>query len=383
MLLKKIISIIFLYSLFSCQKEVTILPEAEFDTPEHHIAIGYRLLEDDMLDAAFMEFSRAKELDPEFSPSYVGMSVVESRRRNFKDALENLETADSLARNDEQEGAVNLGYMRYFIEGKEGLDKKWLKRVEKYSKKAKKLLPGHPEPYFYMGIAYMEAFEFDQSASQFVRVLELDNGLVEKANREYASVQKIKRAMPGSSTGKKIAIARKISRADMAALLIEEIKIDELFYRISGVQHDNSYIPPVQNMVVGSYVKLPPATDIKGHVLKYSIDKIIELNLRGLQPFPDHTFQPDKTLTRAEFAMVMEDIIVKVTGDESLATKFFGSVSPFPDVRNDQPFFNAVMICTTRNIMDVHDLRNGRFDPLGTLSGADALLGVRELKSQF
>jgi hypothetical protein len=41
------------------------------------------------------------------------------------------------------------------------------------------------------------------------------------------------------------------------------------------------------------------------------------------------------------------------------------------------------MVCTSRNIMTVADKRTGEFQPMGTVSGADALLAIRELKEQL
>jgi hypothetical protein len=126
-----------------------------------------------------------------------------------------------------------------------------------------------------------------------------------------------------------------------------------------------------------------PATDIDDHVLKADIQAVIEIGIKGLQPFPDHTYRPDQMVNRAEFAMMVEDILIKITGSDGLATQFIGSKSPFPDLRSDLPYFNAVMTCTTRGIMTAKDIRTGEFDSMGLISGADALLSIRALKSQL
>jgi len=81
--------------------------------------------------------------------------------------------------------------------------------------------------------------------------------------------------------------------------------------------------------------------------------------------------------------MMVEDILIKITGDESLATRFIGTRSPFPDLRSDLPFYNAAMVCTTRNILETKDVATGEFDPMGAVSGAEALLSIRALKSQL
>ena len=81
--------------------------------------------------------------------------------------------------------------------------------------------------------------------------------------------------------------------------------------------------------------------------------------------------------------MMLEDILIKVSGDNSLATKFFGGTSPFPDLRSDLPYFNAVMVVTSRGIMEAKDLTSGEFGAMGTVPGVDALLIIRKFKEQL
>jgi hypothetical protein len=72
-----------------------------------------------------------------------------------------------------------------------------------------------------------------------------------------------------------------------------------------------------------------------------------------------------------------------VTGDNALATKFIGSSSPFPDLRNDLPYFNSVMVVTSRGIMEAKDFTSGEFAPLSPVPGVDALLIIRKLKEEL
>ena len=46
------------------------------DTPEHHVHNGNTLLKAGKVDDALREYSRAKELDPNYLPAYVGLSLV-------------------------------------------------------------------------------------------------------------------------------------------------------------------------------------------------------------------------------------------------------------------------------------------------------------------
>ena len=168
----------------------------------------------------------------------------------------------------------------------------------------------------------------------------------------------------------RIALVQAISRADVVALFVHQLRLDEVYF--SWKSRDTTFS-----------AKQPPATDIADHVLRYDIETVIRIRIRGLELYPDHTFQTDKKITRADFAMMLSDILIKHTGVDDLATRFIGSVSPFPDLRNDLPYFNAVMICTTRGVMVAKDLATGEFDARGPVSGADALQAIRILKEQY
>lgn len=376
-----LITIICLFLFFSCQPKA-LPPEAMLDTPLHHVTNGNKLLAAEKYDAAFYEFNRAKELDPKYSPAYVGLGLVAGYRGDFENALKNMKTARKHASDDNQQMNARVGYMRLYILGKEKIDKDWLDLVEDEFAHAKQLMPEAPEPYFYMGLAYKQSYEFARAESQFKKVLDLNRGMVKQADHEYALVQKIVRAMPGSINGKRIALVEQISRADVAALFIEELKVDELYAKRTQKKFDTSFKSPERN-VTGPQEKTPKATDVADHVLKADIYAAMAIGIKGLQPFPDHTYRPNQIVTRAEYAMMIEDILIKITGSEQLATQFIGSPSPFPDLRSDLPYFNAAMTCTTRGIMTAKDLRTGEFDPFGPISGADALLSIRALKTQL
>ena len=376
------LSVVLICLLAACGPKTETL-KAKLDTPQHHVKNGNKLFENGKIDAAFYEFNRAKELDPEYSPAYIGLGLITAYRGDFANGLKTLKIARKYARDDEQKRSVSVGFMRVYILGGEKIDKDWLDLVEEEFNDAKRNGVSRPEAIFYMGVAYKLSFEFSKASEQFKKVLQLNSGFIAEANREYALTQKIERAMPGTMYGKKIATLEQITRAEVAALFIEELKIDELYVKKTQKKIDTSYKSPEKGFAPGQYVKVTPAIDIDDHVLKADINAVIEIGIKGLQPFPDHTYRPDQMVTRAEFAMMVEDILIKITGSDALATQFIGSRSPFPDLRSDLPFFNAVMTCTTRGIMPAKDVRTGAFDPMGLISGADALLSIRTLKSQL
>jgi len=377
-----VLSVICMFFLIGCGPKA-LAPKATLDTPLHHVTTGKKLLKTGKIDAAFSEFNRAKELSPGYAPAYIGLGICYGYRADFENGLGTMKSAGRYAKTKEEKAGVGVGYIRLYSMGRGKVDKSWLKSAKKEFDKVKNIDPGLPESYYYMGLAYKISYQFQKAAELFIKVLELDKGFVAEADKEYAIVQKIERAMPGSETGRKIALVEKLTRADAAALFVQELKIDELFKKRKQKEFDTAFKSQENKFVTGVYIKISPATDILNHVLKADIDTVIALGIKGLQPFPDHTFKPEKLLTRAEYAMMMEEILIQISGVDQLATRFIGSSSPFPDLRSDLPFFNAVMTCTTRGIMAAKDLSTGEFDPMGPVSGAEAVLGIRALKSQL
>ena len=236
-----------------------------------------------------------------------------------------------------------------------------------------------------MGTAYKVALDFDKSADMFRKVLDLNKDFTAEANAEWAVIQKIQRAAPGTEIGKKIALIDKIDRADVSALFVQEMDLEKLFTKRGPKNYDTGFKAPTETTTQFSpdkTVKMEAATDIADSWLKPSIDTVLKLQVRGLEAGPNHTFEPNKLITKGEFALMLEDILIKVTGDEKLATKYIGATSPFPDVRNDHYAFSAIMTVTSRGFLEA-DKATGEFKPGDSVSGADALLAIREFKNQL
>jgi hypothetical protein len=233
-----------------------------------------------------------------------------------------------------------------------------------------------------MGMAYKQSYDFNAAGQMFTKVLELKTDYIGKADAEWNFVQKVQRAMPGTATGRQIALVEKITRADAAALFMEELKIDVLYKKKTPKTFDTSFKDPEKAAQAAKPVKLT-AKDIADHPLKVDIEGILEIGVRGLENDPNGNFMPGETISRAEYAMMIEDILIKVSGDNALATKFIGSKSPFPDLRDSLPYFNAVMVVTSRGIMEAQDISTGEFAPLKPVAGVDALLMIRKIKEQL
>jgi len=339
-------------------------PSASLDTPEHHVFSGMKLFETGDLKAAEKEFYLALELDPDYCSGLYGLGLVQGLQNDFKAAFASMKRARSNARGKRENALVHTGFMRLYLLEKGAL---WLDRVKEHYSRAVIYDKDFADPRFYMGLAYKEARDFEKAGREFEKVLAIKDTLIEDADRELKMVQKVLRAIPGTEIGKALVRQESITRADAAAIFVHELEVDKIFER-HGIK--------------GNKLKTYPK-DIKDHTLKTDIISVLDIGLKGIQPYPDGEFKPNELITRAGYAMMIGDIIATLSRDNSLRTKFIGQVSAFPDVEPDLPYFNAVMLCTTRGIMEPKDFMTGAFDPAGSVSGADALIIIRKLKEKL
>jgi hypothetical protein len=349
------------------------------DTPEYHYNQGLKFLDKDQTEDALREFQRAVDLAPKSPLGYIGKGLALGKKGEFKPARESMEKGKDL----EKKGIESrIGMIRLLsMERPKG----WIKEAESEYKAAADKEPNSARLDYYMATAYKMDLNFDKAAVLFKKVLDLNQEFVGEANAEWALIQKIQRAAPGTEIGKKIALIDKIDRADVAALFDQEMNLEKLYTKRGPKTYDTTFKAPAESTTQfspDSTVKMAAATDISDHWLKPSIDTILRLQVRGLEAGPNHKFEPDKLITKGEFAVMLEDILIKVSGDEKLATKYLGAASPFPDVRSDQYFFGAAMTAASRGFLEA-DKATGEFRPGNPVSGADALLSIREFKNQL
>ena len=89
--------------------------------------------------------------------------------------------------------------------------------------------PKHSPAYYFMGLAYKDALEFNQADQMFSQVTQLKTDHMADADAQLKFLQKVKKAMPATDAGKKIALVERITRADAAAIFMEELRIKDLY----------------------------------------------------------------------------------------------------------------------------------------------------------
>ncbi len=383
--------------LSACSSHVAKCTSPE-DNPQHHYLMGMEALERKNLDSAQEKFDRMLYCEDKSSRAYGGLSIVSAEKvRKQADAgykavdadrsYENLKKSDKYADKDEEKFDFNVATIRVESTLKSN---DWLDRAVGAYKDGSKLNPDERKLLYYqgkeaityfMGLAYLDALEFAKARDSFSAVLgsKQEGKWHEKADKGWKKTDKIVRAMAGltvGDVGKKIAIKESVSRADLAALLIDELKLEKLFAgRI-----------PVASQVDAMKAEFTPA-DIMNSPFKQEILTIMKWKVRGLEPKYDTTtmanlFKPADTVSRGEMAFILEDVLIKITGDEKIATAFFGQErSPFPDVRPTSALYNAVMNMTSRGIMEGE--LSGEFRIDAPVEGPEALLAIRMLRQKI
>jgi len=352
-----------------------IKEQSLLDTPENHYNQGLRELAGGSLDGAAEEFGRATALNPDYPGGYAGMGLVWAEKGDFEKAFQSVDKG--LGKDAKfLDGIIIKG--RILTKQKKG--DSWLENAVKQFDKALKLSPSSDKALFYKGEAYKEAFAFGDAAAQFSKVIELKGEFSKDANAEWELVQKIQRAAPGTKIGKKIALIKEIDRADIAVLFVEELKLLEVLEKRQPKTYNTKFRPPDDPTAfpAGRKAEEEAATDLAGHWAKNWIENVIKAG--AMDVFPDHTFRPDDKLTRTNYAMFLQNILVAVTADQSLATKYIGTESRFPDVNSTNFAYNAICLAVDRGIMKA-DVMDGSFGGRNPVSGADALLIIREFQN--
>ncbi|MBF0194801.1 MAG: S-layer homology domain-containing protein [Magnetococcales bacterium] len=358
-----------------------------------HYALGMELLEDGKMQQADKKFDMSLGLKSTYAPAMMGKSLIiahkavaqeqEAHRKvDEKAALKWLSKADKNSKSDEDRFNYHVSAIRVYTVLQ---SKHWLKKSTvhyKFAIDADNLnpngLPFYKNSYsadYYMAIAeYENDFRRAEPLLQKIVGSSSAGKWVKKANKLYEKVQKISRAASYhtlSGVALKIAVLDAVSRGDVAALLVSELELDKLFagrIRVKSQEKEAEFVP----------------ADMLNHPFRQEVATVMKWNIRGLAPIYDETtranlFKPNLNVNRKELALMLEDVLVRITDQDSIATQNIGHNSPFPDVDKSVAWFNAAMTMTTRGLMKAE--LSGEFRPDDPVTGADLLLAVVTLRN--
>jgi len=333
------------------------------NSPSYHLSNGHKFLLKGMLPEAESEFVTALELDSSSVASLVGLALVKIKQQDFLKAQELLKRASNLALDQQSRYMVQVAYLRIHTEEK---GKDWLEEALKWYEQAVSLNSKAPDAYYYMGVAYKESYNFHDARNLFEKAQKIPGVLQVEAAKESALMEAILDNPPQTLAGKKAVLAGRVHRAHMAALLVQELGLMQWVT-----------IPDSEGI---DEIKI---SDIQNHVYRRDIETVARLGIKGLELDTESTFRPDEPITRLDLAVMSQDVIIKATGKKDLAYRYQKRKTPFSDLPTKSPYFNAAMLNVDLGIMLRPASDTEEFDPLGSVSGADALRVMYRLKQKI
>lgn len=348
--------------------------QSDVDSPEYHYKAGMRYLENEDYESAIRSFQRSVDLDKKFALGWGGLGLAYGLTGDLKTGRKHMDTAVGRGKKNPD---VRVLAGRLWIAHKDD-SKRWLKRAVDEFDTALKRKDGHEPAIFWKGMAYLYNYDFSLAEAEFRTLVERKGEYAGRADEMWALSQKIVRAQPGTSAGKKIALKSKISRADMTVLFIEELNLTELFKRFMPPSASGGFQTPAQMMSQGN---APLPGDVRGSWAEGWIEEAMKLGV--VEADPDGNFYPAESVTRAGYARAVARILTMVTRDQTLETRYFGeNPSRFSDVSSSHFAYPAMALCSERGIMKA-DLVTGGFNPAGSVGGADALLIIRTVQTSL
>lgn len=368
------------------------------DSPDLKYSKGMELIDGYRLEDASAVFEKAVYCNADHGPAYAGMAIISAyrveglsgspRKEEFENALRYLRLAYKNADTNENEFAYRIASMRVYTALKRPPGE-WINEAEDDYKNAMKLVldqdkllyyGGRQAAAYFMGMAYLEAGEFQAARDRFGDALREKRDFRQSASaeKEWKRTDKIVKAAGGRAigeAGREIARKDAVKRGDMAALLASELKLERLFAeRPAKSRPENPGSGPVPD-------------DVAGVPFRKEVLSFIKWDIKGLAPVFDGTarsylFRPGEALTRKDLALALEDLFVKISADEKAAAIFPGDKkTPYPDVPPGSALYDAVMDVTARKMMGPGS--SGEFRPEGTVDGAEAIAAVMALKESL
>ncbi len=362
------------------------------DNPRLHYIKGMELIEKGDLQAASNRLERALYCQANLPPAHDGLAIIAAKEavaapdaaaraaieKRMEDSLKKADSQASAAA-DKFAHAIAVIRTQTILARPDFIKtaKAAYNRADGANVKDAELpyYEGREAADYYMGLAYKEALDFDAAKGRFKAVLnaKTQSRWIPKADAAWMRTDRAVRAMAGvtvSDLGKRLAVKETVSRAQLTSLLTHELGPDALNLKATSGRHP-----------------LPVPVDIAASPARDEILTVLRWNLRGLEPSYDSTtgaylFQGAKAVKRGEMAFILEDILIKVTRDEKIASAYLGhDKSPFTDIKPTSRYYNAVMNATTRGLMEGET--SGAFGVDDPVTGADAVLAVRALKQKM
>lgn len=341
--------------------------ESVLDTPQAAYERGQRALASNDLGRAQTEFARAQQLDPKYAPADEGLGLVQLAQGNRAAAKRSLDAAKS---KDQTYAPAWIGMGRvYDSEGKyddalgefrDALKRDTTRRWAKFAQ-------------YYTGQTYEHQNDFVRAQTAYQAALQLDPNYT-AADQAWKRLNEMQRTMAGMPKEyQTIARSAAITRAELAALLANELPLERMFQQPPDRREPAFQTPGSAAPQTARPAAIP---DVQTSWAKAYIDRTVAVG--AMEVYPDGTFSPTVAVTRVELAQVAQNVLIAALHDPKLATAYIGNASTLSDVPRTHFAFNAITLVISRGLMSPKP--DGTFGLTDTVSGTEALRVVRALK---
>jgi len=313
---------------------------------------------------AYAEYVSTLRIDPDNIPATIGLSKCYIKEHNYDQALSTLKTIENRTRQTLYAPEYYFLYIQAHTT-QSSWDNIKLKDVENAYCYALPAFRKQADLYYNMGLIYKSVHKYNRAKTFFSKVISYGGPYKDSAYEMICQIKEIEQCdLCGYK--QKLPLNPQISRADICYILHHDLNIHELFQK-----NTNYEFKPRPQI----------AMDIANHSLKHEIEAVLLINLLGLSLFPNNSFEPEMPLTRADFALILFEIINQIKPQAVSSFRPEQYQGGIADVHPSQHIFRAILFCTSQLIMS--PLETGEFDPYGPVSGADALMSIRTLKQLF
>jgi len=349
---------------FSCggpQQELQ--PLSVLDTPEGAYNQGMvSYLEGDM-DEAWNMFTRSRELaetdKTPYAPAHEGLGLIHLAWNDLDAAEEEMKTSIDID-GSYANARVGLGRIRTAQSRYDEAIKEFDRAIKTKTRSGVEQPYAYKHAHLYKGKTLELMNEFDLAEESYKNAIDVDPNFME-AQSNWERLQTLRRASAGQTdVMKRIAASSAITRAELAAILVEQLPLDRIY------RHRQA--------------EITTPMDVKSSWARGYCDKVLSCGI--LELYPSGEFLPEEYVARADLAFTMQKILVATFQDPSLETKYVGEMkADYTDLSPQSPFYNAVRLMTSRGIMKGR--MDGSFGVGDTVPGSEALEIIGRLRAEL
>ena len=319
---------------------------------------GQAFLELKRDDEALKSFEAALAVDPSLPDLRQRVAVL--RFRGLQALIESARTAASAGRLDEAAAAYEralaaspesafLHRERAAIERKRRNDEAALEHL----RRATEIDPADAVAFAQIGELLEAREDFTGAEAAYRRALELDPSPALTARITAVSDRAREAKLPVEF--RTIASAAQLTRGDLAALLA--VRLEDVVRRA-----------PAREAVI---------TDLGGHWAAPWITQVARAGL--VEPYANHTFQPNEIVTRADLAAMVSRVIALLAAERPALRGFLTARPGIADMPPGHLSYPAAAVAVASGIMPLRE--GGRFESARPVSGAEAADVIARLRS--